>query len=211
MSTSSTPRKSMQTKTKRHGLSATESRELCERTLSFAKADHTRVNVNSGITGFTRTAMNRVTTAGTSDNVDITITSGFGKRLASVQTNRLDNAALERAVRDAEALAKLSPENPEYLPELGKQEYSEVDGYYNSTGDLTTESRARAAGLGVKAAEAVNGIGSGFIEVVAGSQAVATSNKLFAYHSRTGVSSTLTIRTPDGLSSGWAGDARADW
>ena len=28
-------------------------------------------------------------------------------------TNRLDEASLERAVRDSEALAKISPENPE--------------------------------------------------------------------------------------------------
>jgi predicted Zn-dependent protease len=40
---------------------------------------------------------------------------------------------------------------------------------------------------------------------------VATSNRLFGYYSGTGVASTLTIRTPDGLSSGWAGDEGADW
>jgi predicted Zn-dependent protease len=34
---------------------------------------------------------------------------------------------------------------------------------------------------------------------------------LFGYYSGTGVASTLTIRTPDGLSSGWAGDEGADW
>jgi predicted Zn-dependent protease len=45
----------------------------------------------------------------------------------------------------------------------------------------------------------------------AGSSAVATSNGLFGYHSGTGVASTLTIRTPDGQSSGWAGDEGADW
>jgi len=45
----------------------------------------------------------------------------------------------------------------------------------------------------------------------AGSQTVATSNGLFAYHSGTGVASTLTVRTPDGLSSGWAGDEGSDW
>ena len=40
---------------------------------------------------------------------------------------------------------------------------------------------------------------------------MATSNGLFGYYSGTGVASTLTIRTPDGLSSGWAGDEGADW
>ena len=86
-----------------------------------------------------------------------------------------------------------------------------VDGYYASTGDLTTESRARAASLGIKAADASKFVAAGFIDVAAGSQAVATSNRLFGYYSGTAVASTLTIRTPDGLSSGWAGDEDADW
>jgi hypothetical protein len=55
----------MQTNTpKRHGLSADECRALSQKILSFAKADETRVNINSGLSGFTRTAINRVTTAG---------------------------------------------------------------------------------------------------------------------------------------------------
>jgi predicted Zn-dependent protease len=202
----------MQTNTsKRHGLSATEARQLCDKVLSFARADHTRVNVSSGISGFTRTAINRITTAGETNDVSVRIMSVFGKRVASVDTNRLDDASLQRAVRDAESLARIAPENPEYLPELGEQKFMEVDGYYASTGDLTTESRARAASFGIKAAADAKFVAAGFIDVAAGSQAVATSNRLFGYYSGTGIASTLTIRTPDGLSSGWAGDEGADW
>src|SRR6185295_1084723 len=111
-----------------------------------------------------------------------------------------DDASLEAAVRNAEALARIAPENPEYLPELGSQEYLDVDGYYASTGDLTTESRARAASLGIKAADQSKYVAAGFIDMRAGSETVATSNGLFGYYSGTGVASTLTIRTPDGLS-----------
>ena len=35
------------------------------------------------------------------------------------------------------------------MPELGAQKYAEINGYYASTGDLTTEARARAASLGI--------------------------------------------------------------
>jgi predicted Zn-dependent protease len=196
---------------KSHGLSAAESRRLCETILGFAKADHTRVNVTSGFSGFTRTAINRITTAGETNDVSVRVTSVFGKRVASVDTNRLDDASLQRAVRDAESVARIAPENPEYLPELGAQKYMTVDGYYASTADLTTESRARAASLGIKAATEAKFVAAGFIDMRAGSEAVATSRGLFAHHSSTGVASTLTIRTPDGLSSGWAGDEGADW
>jgi predicted Zn-dependent protease len=195
----------------RHGLSADEMRSLCDRILSFAKADNTRVNIESGMRGFTRTATNRITTAGTTSDVTIRVMSVFGRRAASVETNRLDAASLARTVRECEDLARISPENPEYLPELGAQTFAAVNGYYSTTGDLTTESRARAAAIAIKAAEGSKTIAAGFIDVRAGSQAVATSKGLFAYDAGTGVASTLTVRTPDGSSSGWAGDEGADW
>jgi predicted Zn-dependent protease len=186
-------------------------RSLCDRILSVAKADNTRVNIDSGMRGFTRTATNRITTAGTTNDVTIRVMSVFGKRGASVETNRLDADSLARTVRECEDLARISPENPEYLPELGAQTYAQVNGYYSATSDLTTESRARAAALAITAAERSKTVAAGFIDVRAGSQAVATSKGLFAYASGTGAASTLTIRTPDGSSSGWAGDEGADW
>jgi hypothetical protein len=72
------------------------------------------------------------------------------------------------------------------MPELGEQKFSEVNAYYASTGDLTTEARARAASFAVKAADASKVMASGFIDVNVGSNAVATSNRLFGYHSGTG-------------------------
>ena len=97
------------------------------------------------------------------------------------------------------------------MPELGPQKYAEISGYYASTGELTTEARARAASLGIKAADGAKAIAASFIDVNAGSTAVANSNGLFAHNGNTSVAYTLTIRTEDGLSSGWAGDEGADW
>jgi predicted Zn-dependent protease len=172
------------------GLSREQAQELCDVVLDFARADHTRVNIRSGWRGFTRTATNRITTAGGSTDTTVQITSVFGKRVARVMTNTLDPAGLKQAVRDSEALARLSPEDPEYMPELGPQEYVPVEGYYSKTDDLTPEARAESMAQGLEAARA-----SGTI----------------AHHASTGVASTLTVRTPDGRSSGWAGDEAADW
>ena len=195
----------------RHGLSADQARELCELVLSFSGADNTRVNVNSAWRGFTRTAMNRITTAGGSTNTTVQITSVFGQRVARVTTNNLERSALEKAVKDSEALAQIAPEDPEYLPELAQQEYVEVEGYYPTTGDLVPETRAKSMALALEAAKGSDTLAAGFMDVRAGAGAIATSNGLFAYHSSTGVASTLTVRTPDGASSGWAGDEAADW
>ncbi len=197
--------------TTRKGLSRDEAQALCARVLSYATADDTRVNVDSGWRGYTRVATNRITSAGGSDNISVRVTSVFGKRVASVSTNRIDDASLADAVRKSEQLARLAPEDPEYMPELGPQEYSRVEGYYDTTGDLTTAARAEAAALAIEAARKEGFIAAGFMDVAAGSEAIANSRGLFAYHADTGVASTMTVRTPSGDSSGWAGGEASEW
>ncbi len=204
------PLRSQETSSRR-GQSVDEARELCELVLGIARADQTRVTVNSGWRGFTRTATNRITTAGGSTNTTVRVMSVFGRRVASVTTNNLDRSGLEQAVAESEALARLSPEDPEYLPELGPQEYENVQGYYSRTGDLAPATRAESMAVALDATRGSDTVAAGFMDVRAGAQALATSNGLFAYHSSTGVASTLTVRTPDGQASGWAGDEAADW
>src|SRR6476660_2877302 len=122
-------------------LSQAQAKALADRVLSFAKADETRVNITSGWSGNTRFAGNEITTSGGTTNTSITVTSTIGKRRASANTNILDDESLKRTVDLAERLAKLSPEDPEAMPELGAQTYTPVNGYFDKTADLTPESR----------------------------------------------------------------------
>ena len=193
------------------GLSRDEARALTETILGLSTADNARVSLASGRRRFIRSADNRITTAGGSADVSVTILSVFGKRVASVTTNLLDEAALKAAVERSESLAQLAPEDPEYLSELEQQSYAQVEGYYGATADVTPDALAEAAAAGIRGASATENVASGYIDVRAGSTAVATSNGLFAYHAATGVASTLTVRAPDGSTSGWAGDEAADW
>ena len=195
----------------RTGLSRDDARTLCDRVLALSQADHARVSIDSGWRGFTRTATNRITSAGGSSDVTVRVRSVFGRRVASVATNQLDDAALTQAVRDSETLARLAPEDPEYLAELGPQQYNEPGGFYPTTGRLTPEARAQAVAPALQAALAAGTVAAGYIDARAGSRALATSGGLFGFHRSTGVASTLTARTPDGGSSGWAGDEANDW
>ena len=45
------------------------------------------------------------------------------------------------AVDLAERLAKLSPDDPELMPELGPQQYLEIPNYFDSTANLSPEQR----------------------------------------------------------------------
>ena len=184
------------------GLPADELEAISERVLQFSEADHCRVRINSGWRGYTRVATNRITSAGGSDSTSVNISSIFGKRVASVDTNRLGDSDLLNAVRRSEQMARLVPENPEYLPELGPQQYQDNGAYYAETGELEPSTRASAAAIAIDQANAAGQIVSSYMDVRAGTSSIGTSNGLFGSHSSTAVAYTLTSRSPDGLKSG---------
>ena len=202
-------------------LSREQAQALAKRVLAFAKADEARVNVSSGWGGNTRFAANEITTAGGATDTAVTITSTVGRRRASAQTNVLDDASLRRTVELSERLARLAPEDPELMPELGAQQYATVaNAFAASTADLTPEARALAVKRVLDGAASAGGAGidpktlfvAGFLEASAGvSSAVATSRGLFAYHTTTGVNLSTTVRTPDGTGSGYATAGARDW
>ncbi|MEP6780955.1 MAG: TldD/PmbA family protein [Gemmatimonadaceae bacterium] len=197
-------------------LSREQAKALCDRVLSFAKADSTRVNVNSGWQGNSRFAGNEITTSGGSTNTTVNVTSTIGRRRASASTNILDDEGLKKAVALSESLAKLSPEDPEIMPDLEPQTYATVNSYFDSTAQLTPEVRATAVQKNIATAEDEGkSVGkifvAGFLDATAGANAVANSKGLFAYHRSTSVSLSTTARTPDATGSGWSSAGARDW
>lgn len=193
------------------GLSGNDLKAISDRILELSEADHCRVQINSGWRGYTRVATNRITSAGGSEKTSVNITSVFGKRVASVETNRLSDDDLRQAVRRSEDMARIAPIDNEYMPEPGPTSITPTNAYYSSTGELTPESRAQAAAVAIQQAKAAGQIAASYMDVNAGSNSLATSNGFYANHASTGVAYTLTSRSPDGLKSGWAGDEANDW
>src|SRR5262245_53388930 len=197
-------------------LSREQTKALTDRVLSFAKADETRINITTGWAGNTRFAGNEITTSGGTTDTNVTVTSTVGKRRASATTNVLDDESLKRTVAFAESLARLSPEDPEIMPELGPQAYATVHGYADATANLNPEARAAATKQAIAAAEATgraagNIFVAGFLQANAGANAIATSRGLFAYHRNSSADLSITARTPDGTGSGWSSMGARDW
>jgi predicted Zn-dependent protease len=194
-------------------LTRDQARALSTRALSLATAEQTRVTIGSGWSGNTRFAASEITTAGGVTDTTITITSTIGRRRASASTNVLDDASLKRTVELSERLARLSPDDPELMPELGAQQHASVSAFVERTADLSPEARAHAAQTVIDAEQArTNGLAiAGYIEANAGATAVATNAGLFAYHSSTDVSMSTTARTTDGTGSGYAVAGSRDW
>jgi predicted Zn-dependent protease len=192
-------------------LSRAEAEVLAKRALSMATADTTRVTLQSRSRGNTRFALNQISTAGDDFNTTVTVRSLFGKRSATVTTNKLDEAGLRYAVETSERLARLAPEDPEEMGDLAPQQYAESRAWSDATASLDPTQRAGAVRAITQASRDAGLHGTGYLETNAGSFAVANSKGLFAYARGTGAALTTTVRTPDGNGSGWAGAAHHDW
>lgn len=193
-------------------LTEEEARVLARRALALSTADEARINLTSGLESNTRFAGNQITTSGDAENASLSVSSAFGRRVGSATTNRFDDESLRRVVETSERLARLAPEDPEYLGQLGAQQYAEArHPWFEATSGLDPEARAAAVLEVTRLAQERGLVSTGYLPMRAGSQAVATSRGLFAYARATGTAFTTTVRTPDGTGSGWAGTGAFDW
>jgi predicted Zn-dependent protease len=186
---------------------------LSRRVLALGRADACRVAVEASQRSHTRFAVGEITTAGATTDTEITVTSTVGRRRASASTNSIDDASLGRTVALSERIARLSPDDPELMPELGAQQYGEIDSWGQTSAALDAEQRVEAARRVIEAPDVTTRslVPAGFIEVIARARAIATSNGLFAYHRATQTEMSTTVRTPDGTGSGWAADGSREW
>ncbi len=195
-------------------LSREQTQAIVDRALKLSKADAVRVSVNSSRETNLRFADNQMSTSGVTTNSTIRIQSVFGQRKASVVTNDRSDEGLRRAVAQSEALARLAPEDPEYLGELPPQTYTPVHAWFDRTAELSAEDRAKAAMTALAPARAAKDLTvAGFIicNASASASAIGNSAGLFAYHRGTSANYTLTARTTDGTGSGWVGSESNDW
>ena len=185
-------------------LTKEEAKKIIDKVLAYAKADETAVNLSGGRTGNIRYARNSVSTSGESTNLSLAVTSVFGKRSGTATINEFDDASLEKTVRRAEEIARLAPENPEYMPMLGPQTYLTTNPYSENTAKIDPEYRAKAAFESLDPCRKKNLTAAGYLEDSTGFSAIGNSKGLVAYNRATSVDFTITVRTADGLGSGYA-------
>jgi predicted Zn-dependent protease len=184
-------------------LTEQEARAICEKLLSYVKADDASVGVNSENYGHLRFASNAFTTSGARENVTVGVTVWIDKKRGAASTNEIDDESLKATVALAEQLARISPVDREYLPTLSKQTYKPVDGYAEATSAISATTRAKTINDVIRACERARVIGAGFHQARASAGASATKNGNFNYERSSLVSLSMTARTVDGTSSGY--------
>jgi predicted Zn-dependent protease len=185
-------------------LSKDESQAILKKVLSFSTADECQASLDGRTVGNVRYARNSVSTAGASDNVRLIVESRFGKRSGVATCNEFDDATLRRCVQRAEEIARLAPEDPEYMPLLGPQQYLTPVSYAASTAAITPDYRAQAAGDSIALCSAKGLTAAGYLEDGAYFQALRNNKGLEAYQQSTSIDFSVTVRTPDGTGSGYA-------
>lgn len=184
-------------------LSREEAKTILDKVLGFSKAEGCVVNLNGSTSGNIRYARNTVTTSGLVDDLSLSVQSNFGKKLGTATINEFDDDSLKKAVSRSEALAKLAPENPEFMPPLGPQKYMETKAFFDSTAGITPEYRAKAASSSIEPSRKKKLVAAGYFDNSTGFSAMANSAGLFAYHASTDVDFSVTVRTEDGTGSGY--------
>ena len=191
-------------------LDEAQARQLIEKTLSFASADEVRVNLGGGRQHNTRFAVNSITTCGDADGLSVAVTAYFGKRHATASASEIDDAALRRVVATAQEMARVAPEDPEYVPELGPQEYLPIRPYFESTAKATAELGVEVARSAIEPAARDGLTAAGFFEHGHGFDAVGNNKGLSGYHQSSAAAYSVTARTLAGGGSGWAADNSRD-
>ncbi|KRG37688.1 peptidase C69 [Stenotrophomonas panacihumi] len=186
-------------------LTEAQAKAILDKVIKLSKADECTAQLSGSIDGNIRFALNNVSTSGIVENTELAVQVAFGKRVGIATINEFDDASLERVVRRAEDLARLAPENPEFIPAVQKQDYQPSPTFSESTAAIDPEFRAKVAADSIAPCKGHGLIAAGFLEDGQSFTAIANSNGNFGYQRGTRFDYTCTVRTEDGRGSGWVG------
>lgn len=187
-----------------------EAKTILDKVIALSTADQCTARLGGSIEGNIRFALNNVSTSGVVSDTGLAVEVAFGKRVGTATINEFSDAALARVVKRAEDLAKLAPENPEFMPAVDKQTYRPSNTFVAATAAITPVQRAEIARASIEPCKAQNLIAAGFLTDNQSFVAFANSNGNFGYQRATGMDYTCTVRTEDGQGSGWVGRSLQD-
>lgn len=188
-----------------HIFTEQQAKAVLDKVIALSRADECTATLGGAITGNIRFARNDVSTSGVVSDASLTVQVAFGKRVGTASINEFDDAALERVVRRAEDLARLAPENPEFIPAIGRQDYTASPTFSESTAAIDPAFRAQVAADSILPCRQAGVIAAGFLKDGQGFVANANSNGNFGYQRTSRFDYTCTVRTGDGRGSGWVG------
>jgi predicted Zn-dependent protease len=180
-----------------------DARRLTARLLGLVTGQDAEVSVFSRIHAHARFAANAFQTSAHSETFSAGITVWVDGKRASAWTSDLGERALADTVAQAEALARISPVDREYVPTLGPETYRPSSRFVEATAALPLELRARQIHEALTEADRSRVTAAGFYQTEAVAGADATKHGNFRYTQSTLASLGMTARTGEGGGSGY--------
>jgi PmbA protein len=156
-------------------------REITTEVLSLSQADQTEVLVFSDDSQLTRFANSYIHQNVAERDVQVRVRAVVGKRIGVASTNDLTGESLEKVVERALEVARLQPENPDFISLPEPAPIPEVNAFSEATAGFTPEARARAVGGICRRAVENDLVASGAFSTSVQEIAVANSLGVFAY------------------------------
>jgi predicted Zn-dependent protease len=184
-------------------LSKEDGLEVIEQVRASSRADDVLVTLVASDVTHLRYARNTPSTSGQQSDCVLTVRSTFGKKSASATVNQLDAATIAAVVERSEQLARLAPDNPEQMPDLGPQSYPSVAAYDEALLESGATDIVRGSALCIDQARAHGLTAAGYSEATATASWLGNRRGLSGYHRSTEAAFSQTVRGPDGSGSGW--------
>jgi predicted Zn-dependent protease len=175
---------------------------LLERVLSYCTAEHAEVSYSEVREASTRFANNAITQNVSKRTGMVTVKAAFGQRVGKASVTDFSESGLRGCATQAEAIARATEPDPEFLPPPEAQSYPSVEGYDERVAEATPEDRAAAIRQATEIARAASLESAGSYATNAYRQALANSAGL--YHEQSLTDTHFTITAMAGDSSGWS-------
>ena len=187
-----------------------EAKAILDKAIKLSKADQCSATLTGSDGGNIRYALNSVSTSGHVSDADLAVEVAFGKKVGTATINTFDDKSLETVVRRAEELARLAPDNPEFVPAIDKQVYKPTQTFIEKTAAIKPEYRAEVAAACIEPCRKEKLVAAGFFSDAQNFSAIANSKGNFGYQKSTSMDFTCTVRTEDAKGSGWVARNLAD-
>ncbi len=182
-------------------LSKDEALSLVESVIKQSEAEGVFVSLSTGEESLSRFSENQISQNISRTIFNLNITSYFGKKNASSSTTDLDFDSIKATIQRSEELARIAPEDPEWVSLLEPQEYEQrTPAFDTKTANISPLERGKIVQK-VCSLSAKNQVeGSGTLSTEAWRQAIGNSLGLRAFNQGTEADFSFTARIEDGSS-----------
>lgn len=118
-------------------------KETIGRVAKQKKVEQAGLLVNIENENLTRFAENHITQNTTRHRITCFVTAVDSKRRGQAQTSDTSSRGVLSALRKAEAAAKASPQDPEFVALPGKEKYTDIHRFFPLTAEISVDSKAR--------------------------------------------------------------------